>query len=180
MLPLIDVQTLIAFSSDSLVIICLAVIFLSKSSIIYRPVSSAICNLLACVAGINPPSGGVIPITSDKAHIVFAVPKNEHEPHDGQEWSSRILYCSSVIFPAASIPRASMLDVWSDFRPSNSIPPSIGPPGNRIAGISNLAAAISIPGTILSHEPSKIIPSSALICAIDSMESAINSLDGIM
>jgi phosphoribosylcarboxyaminoimidazole (NCAIR) mutase len=58
---------------------------------------------------------------------------------------------SSVIFPAASIPRASVSDVVSDFLPSKTTPPAMGPPVTMMAGMSSLAAAMSMPGKILSQ-----------------------------
>lgn len=86
----------------------------------------------------------------------------------------------NIIPPAVSIPYASVLEVWSDWRPSNSTPPSIGPPGRKIQGISKRAAAISMPGTILSQEPSNTRPSNRLISAIDSIELAISSRLGMI
>ena len=78
------------------------------------------------------------------------------------------------------MPYASVLEVWSDCRPSNSTPPSMGPPGRKMQGMSSRAAAISMPGTILSQEPSSTRPSNRLIWAMDSMELAISSREGRM
>ena len=65
-----------------------------------------------------------------------------------------------VILPAVNIPLASSGEVPSDFLPSKKMPPSIGPPLIKIAGTFNLAAAINIPGTILSQLASNTTPSS--------------------
>ena len=52
------------------------------------------------------------------------------------------------------------MEVWSDLRPSNTAPPGMGPPTTITAGRFSRAAAMSIPGTILSQEPSNTKPSS--------------------
>ena len=121
-----------------------------------------------------------MPSASERHPIVLAVPKNAHEPQPGQAVFSRAQYSSLVIFPTLYMPLASSVDVKSAFLPSNSIPPSIGPPTTTIAGISSLAAAISTPGTILSHEASKTTASSLCACAIISIELQIISLEGSM
>ena len=51
------------------------------------------------------------------------------------------------------------MEVESLGRLSITAPPRIGPPGSKIAGMFNRAAAIIMPGTILSQEPSKTIAS---------------------
>ncbi|MEK0453832.1 MAG: hypothetical protein AGIKBDMD_01808 [Synergistaceae bacterium] len=94
--------------------------------------------------------------------------------------SSSIDKVSFVIRPALSIPTASDTEVESLLRPSNETPPAIGPPTSNIAGMPSLAAAISMPGTILSHDPSITMPSSLWASAIASMSYAIRSLVGSM
>ena len=54
------------------------------------------------------------------------------------------------------------------------------PPGTRIEGISSLAAAMSMPGTILSQLASRTIPSKAWAMAWISKLSAMTSLEGRM
>jgi phosphoribosylcarboxyaminoimidazole (NCAIR) mutase len=83
--------------------------------------------------------------------MVLAVPRKEQEPQEGHARFSRDMKSSSVIFPAASIPRASVSDVVSDFLPSKTTPPAMGPPVTMMAGMSSLAAAMSMPGKILSQ-----------------------------
>ena len=117
-------------------------------------------------------------MASARQHIVLAVPIKEQEPQVGQDRSSTVLYSSNEILPVLYIPNASETDVASDLRPPNAIPPSIGPLFTRIAGISSLAAAINIPGTILSQEANKTMPSRGLAPAIISTESHITSLEG--
>ena len=62
-------------------------------------------------------------------------------------------------FPFFSIPSASVRAVVSAARPSKAQPPSMGPPATRMAGTSMRAAAMSMPGTILSQDPRSTTPS---------------------
>ena len=78
------------------------------------------------------------------------------------------------------MPTASESEVESLFLPSNSMPPSIGPPTAMIAGMSRRAAPISIPGTILSQEPSITRPSRLWARAMLSRLFAISSREGRM
>ena len=57
-------------------------------------------------------------------------------------------------------------------------PGSMGPPVTKIVGRSSRAAAISIPGTILSHEQSITMPSKRLASTISSTDAAITSRSG--
>ena len=57
---------------------------------------------------------------------------------------------------------------------------SIGPPFSSSAGISSRAAAISSPGTILSHEPSITMPSNLCARTMHSTDDAIRSREGSM
>ena len=121
-----------------------------------------------------------MPSASDTQHMVLAVPRKEQEPQPGHAVFSRELYSHSVILPAFSIPRASEMEVRSDLRPSNSMPPSMGPPTQTMQGISRRAAAISMAGTILSQEASSTRPSSRWACAMISTESQMISREGRM
>ena len=121
-----------------------------------------------------------MPIASATQHIVLAVPRNEQEPQVGATVSSSRRKVPSSIFPARSIPNASVIEVTSDARPSNSQPPSIGPPTTRIAGTSTRAAAMSRPGTILSQEPKSTTPSSWWAWTIISTSWAMRSRVGRM
>ena len=163
---------------DSFVITCLAVMPFITRFTIASPAANEDLRRSPYGAGINALPGRLIPNASDTQHIEFAVPRNEQDPQLGHAVFSSALYSHSAIFPAAHIPFASSIEVRSDLRPSNSIPPSIGPPTHTIAGISSLAAAISIPGTILSQEAKSTIPSSLCACTITSTELQMISLDG--
>ena len=172
--------TLIALRMDSLVITCLAVIPFNTRSTMARPAWKEERRRSPYGAGIKALPGRLMPNASDTQHIELAVPRNEQEPQLGQAVFSSALYSHSSILPAAHIPFASSIEVRSDLRPSNSIPPSIGPPTQTMAGISSLAAAISIPGTILSQEARRTIPSNRCACTITSIELQIISRDGKM
>ena len=70
------------------------------------------------------------------------------------------------------------MEVESEHLPSRTSPPIIGPPGTRMAGILSRAAAISMPGMILSQEPSRTIASRLCAITIISMLEAIRSRVG--
>ena len=152
-----------AFLMLSFVIICLAVIPLFTISTTALPAINELLSRSPYTAGIRALPGRLIPRASERHPIVFAVPKKAHEPQPGHAVFSKEQYSSFVILPTLYIPFASSVDVKSAFLPSNSIPPSIGPPITTMAGISSLAAAIRTPGTILSHEASNTTASS--LCA---------------
>ena len=71
------------------------------------PVSQARRSRAEWTAGTRALPGRVIPSTSARQHMVFAVPKKEHDPQVGAQRSSREANSSGVIRPAVSIPRAS-------------------------------------------------------------------------
>ena len=74
---------------------------------------------------------------------------------------------------------ASLTEVVSGFSwPQQSGPESIPPPATNTQGRSSRAAAISIPGTILSQLPSSTSPSSRWAQAMISMLSAMLSREG--
>jgi hypothetical protein len=82
-----------------------------------------------------------------------------------------------VIFPAISSPIASPIFIMLTSLPLK-FPAIIGPPDMIMLGIFSRAAAISIPGTILSQLATKTKASKQWAKATDSMESAINSRVG--
>jgi hypothetical protein len=178
--PPIAVARRTAFSMPFWLMIIRAVMPCSTNATICRPAACADRRRAACVAGIVALPGKLIPIASATQHIVFAVPRNEHEPQVGVAQSSKAWYCASSIFPAINMPNPSVSEVASAGRSSNVQPPSIGPPTTTIAGTSSRAAAISIPGTILSHEQRSTTASSWCACTIISTSLAIKSRLGRM
>ncbi len=74
----------------------------------------------------------------------------EHEPQPGQAVSSYTVSSFCPILPALQAPTASNTFERLRCRPSRS-PPSIGPPLTTRDGMFVRAAAISMPGTILSQ-----------------------------
>ena len=72
-------------------------------------------------------------------------------------------------------PTASKAVFKSIALPSSARPASIGPPPTTTAGRSRRTAAMSMPGTTLSHEGTSTRASNACASAIDSTVSAISS-----
>ena len=103
----------------------------------------------------------------------------EHEPHDGHAEFSQSRSSSSDMFPAACLPTASNIEERDMPRlsPPFTWPASIGPPDTNIEGRSRRAAAISMPGTILSQLGMKTRASNGCAVAMTSIESAISSLE---
>ena len=131
------------------------------SSTICIPLSNAILRFFEETAEADEQYGRLIPITSARHAIVFAVYIPWQAPAEGQDSSSRARSSSSEISPFLNLPTASKepVTIVSLCCPLHS-PSSIGPAVTIIAGIFNLKAPISIPGVILSQLESKTIPSS--------------------
>ena len=81
-------QTLMALRMDSLVMIFRALIPLRTSSTIRTPVSWARAMRRPEVAGVVAPVGMVMPMASEREHMVLAVPRYAQEPQEGQAVSS--------------------------------------------------------------------------------------------
>ena len=90
--------------------------------------------------------------------IELAVNIPAQEPTPGQAHPSASRSSSIVISPTLALPTYSKTLIRSIFFPWNS-PESIGPPLITIVGMSRRAAAISIPGTILSQLGMRTRPS---------------------
>ena len=136
-----------------------AVIPFSNISITFMPAFLASAIRRPLTAGIVPFPGRPSPIDSVKQFILFAVNIPEHAPQPGQATLSISRSCSSVILPLATAPTASNISVRERFLPlygfdaslPGRCPGIIGPPLTKTVGRSSRAAAISIPGTILSQ-----------------------------
>ena len=89
----------------------------------------------------------------------FAVNMPEQEPQVGQAVPSSQWHSSSVMVPAVTWPTASKRELRSVWLPSRPRPASMGPPETSIVGMSRRAAAMSMPGTILSQEGMRTIAS---------------------
>ena len=139
-----------AFINASFVIISLGRISLFNISITAYPALFARRILSEYTAGIVPFPLSPIPRTSVRQFIEFAVYIPEHEPHVGQVLFSNSITSSSLILPATYAPTASNILESDVFFPL-TLPESIGPPDTNTVGILSLAAAISIPGTVLSQ-----------------------------
>src|SRR5699024_3630756 len=107
--------------------------------------------LRSLVATIVPFPGTVTPNISIKQFIEFAVNMPEHDPQVGQAFISISSNSFSDIFPDFNAPTPSKTDVKEICCPVALTPASIGPPDTYTEGTFVLAAAINIPGVILSQ-----------------------------
>ena len=98
------------------------------------------------------------PMDSATQAMVLAVYIPLHEPHPGKARSSICLSSSMPILPADSSPTASKIAVTSTFLPLYK-PERMGPPVTMMEGMSSLAAAIIMPGVILSQFDNSTTPS---------------------
>jgi len=176
--PPIAISSVKAFSIVSSFTISLNLRSASTSLTICSPAFLASSCLLGSVASIDPFPGSAIPRTSERQFIEFAVNIPEQEPQEGQAFSSITLSSFSVISPLDTAPTASKAVARSMGLPSGRCPAAIGPPLTNITGILSLAAAIIIPGTILSQLGMHTSASSLCASTTVSIESAISSLLG--
>jgi hypothetical protein len=106
--------------------------------------------------------------------MVLAVNMPEQAPAPGQAQFSISFQTSSPISPLDAFGMLANIVLTSIGFPS-SLPASIGPPLQTMAGMSSLAAAITMPGTILSQLGTSTRPSNGCARAIISTESATSS-----
>ncbi len=118
------------------------------------------------------------PSASVRQDIVFAVNRPAQEPGPGHALRSISSKSFWSIFPAASSPTASNMDMTSSFRPLYS--PGIIGPGREHdrRARSSLPQAISMPGVILSQFVTPTQPSATCDSTMASTVSATISLDG--
>ena len=121
-----------------------------------------------------PLPGRPMPKTSVRQFMVLAVNRPEQEPQPGQAQCSISLNWQASIWPDSKRPAASKTVDTLISLPCRR-PGSMGPPLTTTAGMFKRAAAMSIPGTILSQLGIKIKPSKAWPLATASMESATSS-----
>ncbi len=130
------------------------------------------------MAGIVPLPANASPRASVRQFMVLAVNMPAQLPQPGQATASICSSSASVICPLATLPTASKTDIRSTrWSPSllAKLPASIGPPLMNMAGRFNRAAAMSIPGIILSQLGMKTRASKAWASTTTSTESAISS-----
>ena len=149
-----------ALSKASLVRMSLGRMFFSSRVMIMRPASFARRSLAEDTAGMVPFPGSARPSASIRQFMVLAVNIPAQEPQVGQASSSSLRRSSVVILPAAMLPTASNTDERSTFLPSMS-PAIMGPPLMIIEGMFSLAAAMAMPGIILSQFVTRTRPSRA-------------------
>ena len=117
-----------------------------------------------------------MPIASEIDAMVLAVNMPAQLPSLGQALHSMAFRSSSDIVPAAWAPTASNTLTMSSACPLYS-PGRIDPPYTNTDGRLSRAAAISMPGKLLSHPASVTMASSRSACMTISTESAITSRD---
>ena len=148
-----------AFLKESLVIIARAVIPLLYNSITCIPACFASAKRRPCTAGIVPFPGRPKPKTSVKQFMLLAVNMPEQAPQPGQATCSSSRNWAAFIFPAERPPTASNMSESERFFPEYGFvascpgrwPGIMGPPEQNTVGKSKRAAAMNIPGTILSQ-----------------------------
>ncbi len=113
-----------------------------------------------------------MPRASVTQAMVFAVNIPEHEPGPGQARSSRQRSSASSISPAVRRPTASNVSCTRSRRVVPRTPASIGPAVTTMAGMSSRAAAINMPGVILSQSVRSTSASSPWPSATPSTPSA--------
>ena len=118
-----------------------------------------------------------MPSASERLLMVLAVNIPEQEPAPGQAAHSYVSSSSAEILPLLKRPTASKT-LSSPVSLPWTLPGSIGPPDKKIEGMFSRAAAMSMPGMILSQDASKTRPSKGCATAMVSTVSAINSLLG--
>ena len=125
--------------------------------------------------------GRDIPSASAALAIVFAVYMPPQAPSPGQMARSMMSTSSRLIRPRAQAPTASnasmIVTCFSVPSVSFAMPGRIDPAYRNTLARSSRAAAISIPGSDLSHPASSTEPSSRSACITTSTESAITSRD---
>ena len=123
----------------------------SNSSMTFMPVRLARRMRSEYTAGTVPLPGSAMPSASDKQQMEFAVNIPEQLPQVGHAVFSSRSHSSCVMVPAVTWPTASNRVFRSVWLPHASRPASMGPPDTSMVGIFRRHAAISMPGTILSH-----------------------------
>ncbi len=101
----------------------------------------------------------------------------EQEPQPGQAAPSTSRRSASVAVPAMRLPTVSKTVLRSMSLPF-SRPVSMGPPDTTMEGMFSLAAAMAMPGMILSQLVTMTKASKAWPWAITSIESMMSSREG--
>ena len=153
--------------------ICLQLTCSFQSSTIRIPVRLATASFLPLRAGSVAP-GRHRPRASVRKFIELAVPRRLHAPHPGSAHCSSFESHASDLMPLCTSPEASIRSVYPTFSPSMQ-PVAITPPEQMIVGTSSLAAAIIIPGVILSQSGIRTMASKLCPFIMHSTESAISS-----
>ena len=145
---------------------------------IFMPAALASAMRAACTAGIVPLPGRPMPSASVRQFMELAVNMPAQEPQPGQAHSSSSSSSSSLILPP--------LDRAHAFEDRDQVTvlalEAAGQHGaaadTRMAGILSRAAAMSMPGMILSQLGISTSASNGWAMAMTSMESAISSRRG--
>src|SRR5262249_3267276 len=118
------------------------------------------------------------PKASVRQFIELAVNMPEQEPQVGQAERSMTLISCSETFSSAAATMASTRSRATSLPLSTTLPASIGPPETKTAGMLRRAAAISMPGVILSEFEMQTMASAQWALTMYSTESAMSSREG--
>ncbi len=127
-------------------------------------------------AGTAALPGSDIPRASPIEAMVLAVNIPAQEPTPGQAIRSSSRSSRSVMLPWEAAPMPSKTSTIDTSRPRHR-PGRLEPPYRKTEGRSVLAAAISMPGSDLSHPAMVTMASNRSACITSSTESAITSRD---
>ncbi len=170
-------STRMAFSKAFLVITFRGVRSSFTSPTTRLPLSKAILRFSPDTARAVAQPGRLMPSDSVTQAMVLAVNMPWQEPGPGQAQVSSSARSLSDSSPFRTLPTASKALIRFTRSPRNR-PECIAPAVTTMVGMSSRAAAISMPGVILSQFVSSTSPSKAWAVATDSMTSAISSRDG--
>ena len=162
-------------SKASRVRICRGVMPRRSSSMTCRPDCLAMRLWRLDTAGAVPQPGRDMPSTSVSIHMELAVPRWAQLPTVGKAASSAFFISSTVQLPCSTRPGNSRSSLEQNRGLPPTLPGSMGPPVTTMAGMSSRAAAMSMPGMILSQPGMSTMASKWWACTTISMESAMRS-----
>ncbi len=174
MLPPRAISTASALKKASMVKISRGLMFFESRRMTALPDSLASRIRSASTAGIVPFPGRAMPSASARQFMLLAVNRPAQEPQPGQACASYSPSSASFSRPSLNAATPSNTESRPTARPFIR-PASIGPPLTITDGMLSRAAAISMPGVILSQLVTRTSASSWWASAMVSIESAMSS-----
>ena len=166
-------STRMAFSNDPIVKNPAGAKSLAAISTAKCPVASAMRRRSADTAGAQAPPASIKPSVSVISAIVLAVPITPQVPIVGTSWLFASAMAASSRSPARYCAHSRRQSVQAPTRSPKKLPVSIGPLTSWTKGSLALSAPIICAGTVLSHPPTKMQPSSGNAFIISSVSIAI-------